>query len=310
MDFKQENQQTRIFVWSWPRSLSTVFAKFLSCIDDVQLWHEPYIQSFYSNAMPKVDEADNQPVTKFYLKTHHAMENLHNQPHEFSDSSLLPISLFTYPFIKSKLEEEEPGKKYIFIKDIAPAIMDHYEFLPNVPTRHTFLIRHPYRFLTSRKRLYMKNTNYQGRPEDFDMHEMSSNIQRRQYERDSMYTLWKYVQESGRDPNPIIIDAEDVSNHPEMVLPQYFAQLGIPFHVKYLTWDSSLDPIKKWKGSKEQVAINYKNGYFGRALDSCCFEGSPQPTPTREDVTPDIIKMAEFILPGYDEMYEKRVKPE
>lgn len=95
MDAEQENQQTRIFVWSWPRSLSTVFAKFVSCMDDVQLWHEPYILSFYSNAMQKADESDTQPITKFYRKAHREMKDLQNKSHEFSDSRLLPKSSFT-----------------------------------------------------------------------------------------------------------------------------------------------------------------------------------------------------------------------
>lgn len=50
---------------------------------------------------------------------------------------LLTVSYnFSYPFVKSELEKEEPGKRYIFIKDIATAIVDHYEFLPDVSTEH------------------------------------------------------------------------------------------------------------------------------------------------------------------------------
>lgn len=58
----------------------------------------------------------------------------------------------------------------------------------------------------------------------------------------------------------------------------------------------------------EHVAINNTKMDILEKLYSCCFEDSPHPTSKREDVSPDVIKIADFILPGYDILYQKRIK--
>lgn len=179
-----------------------------------------------------------------------------------------------------------------------------------VPSRHTFLIRHPHRFLLSQRKMFLRMTNYQGDPSDFNMFNATPMLKESFYTTDSMHWLWKHVQETGKDPNPIIIDAEDVLNHADKILPKYLDALGIPFHEKYLTWDASEESLKTWKGCTEQVVIGKRMGIFDKAFKSSCFMPNIHPEPTKEDLTRDLVTFGELLMPGYQEMYKKRIKPE
>lgn len=152
--------------------------------------------------------------------------------------------------------------------------------------------------------MFIALTNYKDDPADFDV------LTGSYYSKDAMHFLWKHVQETGRDPNPIIIDAEDLVNHPDKILPKYLDALGIPFHEKYLTWDASVESLKTWRGCVENVIIGKRMGVFDKAFKSSCFMPNPRPVPAKEDLTPTLVNIAEFLMPGYQEMYEKRIKPE
>lgn len=67
-------------------------------------------------------------------------------------------------------------------------------------------------------------------------------------QRDHCYFLWKYVPEQC-DPNPVIIDSGDLCRHPKKVLLKLFKAMGIPFEVKYLSWNADEEILKTWKGS-------------------------------------------------------------
>lgn len=158
--------------------------------------------------------------------------------------------------------------------------------------------------------MILRVSNHQGDPADFDMFNSSPMLRDSFYKRDGMHFLWKYVQETGKDPNPIIIDAEDLMNHPDKILPKYLDALGIPFKEKYLTWDESEESLKTWKGSLDQVVIGKRMGVFEKAFKSSCFMPNTHTTPTKDDLTQDIMNVVGHILPGYEEMYENRIKPE
>lgn len=309
-------KQPRIFLWCWPRSISTAVEKCLSFVDGMQTWHEPYTVAFNAEllsnkAIMKEGTDSDAPISKVLQQYMEMVKTLTDKPNEFSGGKFMPMANFTYPFIKGELEKEEPGKKYIFIKDMAIAVLDHLDALPDVPTRHTFIIRHPYRFLSSQRNMFLRISNYQGDPKEFDMFKASPVVSDTIFQRDGMHWMWKHVQESGKDPHPIVIDAEDVMNHPEIILPKYFHELEIPFDKKYLTWDESIESIRKtWKGALEQVALGYRMGVFDKAFKSSCFNPSAHVMPKREELTPDILKILDFVLPGYEEMYENRIKPE
>lgn len=305
------NKQTRIFLWSWPRSISTAVEKCLSFIDGVQTWHEPYtvaqFKDFITAAENEAEDSPGAAMIKQYMQT---MFSIGQQTNEFSDGKFMPITLFDYPFVKSSLEEEEPGKKYILIKDMAAAVLDHYDALPDVPTRHTFIIRHPYRFLLSQRRNFLRMLQYQGDPKEFDTFKASPVLMEKYYQIDAMFLLWKHVKETGKDPNPLIFDAEDIMNYPDKILPKYLSGLGIPFDEKYLTWDASEEIIKTWKGALEQVIMGKQAGVFDKAFKSSCFLPNTHSTPKREDLTPDLLRVVDNLMAGYEEMYENRIKPE
>lgn len=42
---KEKTDALRVMLWGVPRSASTVFTKFMSFVDNVEIWHEPYVVS-------------------------------------------------------------------------------------------------------------------------------------------------------------------------------------------------------------------------------------------------------------------------
>lgn len=158
--------------------------------------------------------------------------------------------------------------------------------------------------------MFLRMLNYQGDPDQFDMFSSSPMLSQGYYSPDAMYLVWKNVQETGKDPNPIVIDAEDIMNHPDKILPKYLEKLGIPFHEKYLTWDESEDSLQTWKGALEQVIIGKRLGVFDTAFKSSRFLPNTHSPPAKKDLSPDIMKMADTLLPGYEEMFKNRIKPE
>ncbi|KAJ8025685.1 hypothetical protein HOLleu_33307 [Holothuria leucospilota] len=304
-------QPTRIFLWCWPRTISTALEKCMSFVDGMQTWHEPYTVAYGTNVMTNLAMSSEQNAISHTVLRYFEMMAETDENSHLAGGNLMSTPLFTYSFVKDKLEEYEPGKKYIFIKDMASAIAGHYDDLPDkqVPTRHTFLIRHPYRFLTSQRRLLLRLGEYKGDPRDFDMLSASPLISESYFREDWMYQLWKYVQDTGKDPNPVVIDAEDLMNNPEVILPEYMAALGIPFQKRYLTWDASEDSLKDWKGALEHMLIGKEVGLFDRAFKSSRFLPSLHPTPSKQDLTPDILKVADVILPGYEAMFCHRIRP-
>lgn len=46
MNESMGNNALRVMLWAVPRSASTVFTKFMSFVDDIEVWNEPYMLSF------------------------------------------------------------------------------------------------------------------------------------------------------------------------------------------------------------------------------------------------------------------------
>ncbi|KAJ8025602.1 hypothetical protein HOLleu_33202 [Holothuria leucospilota] len=293
----EETKQKLIFLWSWPRSISTAFEKCLSFVDGVQIWHEPYTVAQFSDPTKYVQtESDVSQGTRALIDYLKMMNSIEKERNEFSNSKLMSTASFIYQFVKSGLEQGEPGKKYILIKDMAPAILDRFDALPNVPTRHTFVIR------------LSRFANFERNPADFDM--CASSPVKEYFQRDAMHRIWRNVQDSGRDPHSVIVDAEDIMNHPEKILPKYLSALGIPFDKKYLTWNASESILQTWKGALGQILVGKRSLAFDKAFKSSRFLPSPHPPPTRQELTPDVISIVDRLMPGYTEMYEHRLKPE
>lgn len=89
-------KQTRIFVWCWPRSISTAFEKCLSFVEGVQTWHEPYCVAFNSELMANPQAMEpGSPIAIIFEQFAAMMKTIADQPNEFSDGRFLSADKFT-----------------------------------------------------------------------------------------------------------------------------------------------------------------------------------------------------------------------
>ncbi|XP_071829060.1 uncharacterized protein [Apostichopus japonicus] len=316
-----KDQPTRIFLWIIARTNSTVFTKCMTFVEGVQVWYEPYLSCALNETMWNPEFKKGDPVADKFrqtLKENEASDKMKEiradmKPKVESSSFINYQEKFKYPWVKEQLELPEPSKDFVFIKDHSFAIVDHMEALPDVPTRHTFIIRHPRQVYTSLKNVMATRMHFDGigweqchlgqeavfapAKDLFKLH----------------HRLWKYVKEK-YETDPIVIDGQDLLSQPEVILPKYFQRLGIPFKESYLSWEASPDkPAKCWKGSADFVLLEAQTGVTSRAVQSTQFTPPkvPRGTPSRPEwtITPELKEYTEDAMPFYEEMYKHRIKP-
>ena len=122
------------------------------------------------------------------------------------------------------------------------------------------------------------------------------------------YDLWKYVKEN-IEPNPIVIDIDELLLNPAAILPKYFETCGMPWNEKYLKWDPSEDIIKTWRSLfpviggdiGELIDVTHQ-----RAFKSSEFLASKPKIP-RSEMTPDTIQAIDATKGYYEEMAAARI---
>lgn len=288
----------RIFLWCVPRSCSTVFTNFMSYIDGAEVWFEPFVVS-WMNKFNWFDLIEKKEVGAAGKKI---VEEVGASIPEEEWGNMRPLQTYSYKWTKAELEREPRNGQpnFIFIKDMAFAIDGHYEYLPEkVPCRHVFLIRHPHRFLYS----YRPHSKMIAgcSPEEEYKHGDSDMLIQGGKCKDQIFELWKYVRENV-DPNPIVMDTDDMLENPGIILPQLFARLSIPWKKSYLSWEGNGSIVKKWTACLEHFDRRINQGCFDRALYSTHFIPFEQPIPGMDDLHPDIATYVGKFMPGYEEM--------
>ncbi|KAJ8039595.1 hypothetical protein HOLleu_17368 [Holothuria leucospilota] len=310
-----------IFLWIVPRTCSTALSKCMTFVDDTEVWAEPYMachfnETFYNPNFRKGDPvADRMRET---LKKNEASETMRALRKEMATKiekspNLIDQKDISYQWLKEQLEKSDSEKKFIFVKDQSLAINNHFEYLPDVPTHHTFMIRHPREIYPSYKSMTWKRLDFDGTKTWDEWHAADDSpflpvrdlfqIHRK---------IWKHFRETS-DNEPIIIDGYDLASKPEVILPKYFERLGIPFKKSYLKWDPSQNIIeKKWKGSADMVLMEPKTVVYARAVKSSAFEPPkvPRGTPSNPEwtITPELEEMIDGALPFYEEMFQARLQ--
>ncbi|KAJ8030644.1 hypothetical protein HOLleu_27112 [Holothuria leucospilota] len=290
----------RIFLWCNPRSLSTVFLKCVSCMDGADVWHEPYVYSLENYIVSRPDLLQRYSQMKFTRRSQ-------DEASVNDEGTLQPASIFRYDWVKEQLEKPlKPGKTFLFVKDAPLAIDGHFDKLPQVPFKHTFIIRNPLRSAPSFRNLCVKIFDYQGDVDQFDMNSCNPYVSIDTAVPDRLYAFWLYVKDN-IEPHPVVIDADDLQIHPEQTLRNYCEAVGIPFKMSYLTWDESKEPLKRINAPKHLISEE-ADAYVG-ALSSSSFMPISSSPPNFEDLTPDAQKYCSCLLEGYNEMYQSRIKP-
>ena len=125
----------------------------------------------------------------------------------------------------------------------------------------------------------------------------------------NMLELIAYLKENGIEEDPIIIDADDLQNHPKSVLRKYCEAVGIPYSDSLLQWEAGEEIVRKnWLSSKTLLQGNKTASYYEAAFASSCFEPAKDP-PSDDDLPPDVVVLAKNAEPFYKELYERRLKP-
>ncbi|PIK36463.1 hypothetical protein BSL78_26705 [Apostichopus japonicus] len=181
------------------------------------------------------------------------------------------------------------------------------EYLPDVPTRHVFLIRHPRNVYPSLKHLFTNKflqlpwdeTNlieeYRSLPvkDHFKIH------------RD----LWKKIKNK-MDPDVIVIDGHDLVSRPEVILPKFFTELGIPYRESYLKWEADPELVySSWRGTGLFVFTSSKTVATSRAVESTHFVPPKVPCGSFTadwKLTDELQECIDYSMPFYEEMYEQR----
>nr|XP_054770115.1 uncharacterized protein LOC129277952 [Lytechinus pictus] len=313
----------RVIIWGVPRSISTCLLKCLSFLPNTQAWFEPYCLAFFTDISCK---KMGFPLPR-YARDFNAEAFAESMASVLKGSKMekeyapgeTDASLVIRDSVRNQLDSLPPGKSHV-IKDMAYAVTGFYDTLPCKESnfKHVFLIRRPECMFPSFRRLLMvqlKNmTMMRGEDpgnsfedENFDM-TTDVPFMMPGYMYKCQFDLWKYVREN-IDPNPVIIDSDELANHPAELLPKLCEATGMPYDPSLLEWDSSPDcsldwrclhPLKKKDGTLR--------GPYHMALHSTCFN-APRPLVPRDDMTPDMIKCVDATQDYYNEMAAHRIKP-
>ncbi|XP_071498919.1 uncharacterized protein [Diadema antillarum] len=319
-----EQDQVRVLMWCTPRSTSTVFAKCLSFVPESQIFFEPYgyCYSFLDKlraAGISVDLESSEPYK-------HVSDDMWQKLMATIHADLAePVdhNMFMYPHIKRMLDNPNPSKKVIFVKDMAYGIVDSTQFLPDSLSnyRFAFLIRHPIRVFSSWKRavLNIHAVLEQGRAKNSEASKEGVTKASEAFHVGNdtvswynapglfykeLYDLWTIVMQR-YDPNPVVVDSDDLVSDPSTVLPKFCQKLGIPYSDSLLKWDGSSNIIGNWIfGCTKPNDCNKVN--CDAAFNSTCFKGS-SPMPSFQSLAPDIKECVQRTMPYYLKMYSWKI---
>ncbi|XP_071834453.1 uncharacterized protein [Apostichopus japonicus] len=292
----------RVFLWSIPRSRSTVFVKCMSFVENVQVWYEPYLYSYHNELLTHPD-SDREQMER---EAREGLERMRPILEQTPRGRGYHWRQFRYDWVKSQLEADEYGKDLIFVKDSAFAIDGHYRSLPsNKAFQYTFIIRDPRNMFLSYKNAFMNEVGELEREtfnivNDVDVYP-SDELYKKSYK------LWKFViEQTGRFP--VVIDGDELATYPDILLPKYFRMIGIPFKESYLRWERHHDVIRTWKTSYEAIVACTQNGWITQAAHSSAFSRPLQTPPNSDELPDDIRYCVDQSMPYYRAMYRHRLK--
>ncbi|XP_071486562.1 uncharacterized protein [Diadema antillarum] len=299
---------SRVIVWCAPRSISTALLKCLSAVDGIEVWFEPFYRCLAietpGTAISRSIESGAVEKGDTHTKTCQQLETF-----DANCSQEAKLSL-SYSSVKHRLENST--SRHVFVKDISVAMTRvNFEHLPK-GYRHTFLIRHPLRVFASLRKAVTSSFSDLGLLRDSARDEATFDIGRDHPLGDGSqmgvretYELWKYVREN-LESDPIVIDGDELLANPAEVLSKYCEAADLPYDKSLLTWDASVAVLNKWiivgDGSLEKLIP-----FYGRALRSSHFS-TPSEIPSRDHVTPDVIRCTDEVMKYYEEMYQCRLK--
>ena len=201
----QRATQTRVFLWTAPRCLSTAFERAIMNLKKGKIFHEPYSTVYYFGP--------NRVSTRY------------------SNTAIDPLA--TYEEVSKDLLTEHQGNDFVFSKDMAYYMNGNFDILRQEGLddyKHTFLIRHPKKTIKS---LYRASTNPKKTGWDyFDPNEVGFR---------QMLDLQDFLVDELKS-KPVIIDADDLLDSPEEMMQIYCEAAGLPYQENMTSWEPKAVP--------------------------------------------------------------------
>ena len=212
----------------------------------------------------------------------------------------------TKSWVKQQLEENPPGKKLIFSKDMPVGFEPGYQDLPT-GFRHTFLIRHPHKVFDSWKRALSRGAREKGK--EVMLSDLPLFLMPEGYFFREIYDLYMYVKEN-IEPNPVIIDIDDLLTDPARVLKAYCEAVDIPYSDYLLQWEPGQQYMEKlWLIAREYIYImKFGNVHKETSASTGFRKSSDTKLPDRSTLTKDVLHFADASMKYYEEMYANRLK--
>lgn len=257
--------QPRVILWSVPRSLSTAFERSVMELKNVKTIHEAH-----NNA--------------YFFGPERMTESQINHPDDIQPNA-------TFEEAKQQLLSEYDGYDAVFAKNQAYFIEGRYEeYIEGSFSRfkHTFLMRHPLKAVPSRYNI-CKQCNLR-----FNACECGF---RQLYE---LYNIVKRV-----DPNPLLLDADDLLSNPREMMEHYCFVTGLPFQEHMLSWKPGV-VHEGW------TSFRHSDVWFKDVANSAGFI-KPKLTGAvvadYSNLEAEAREVVEYSLPYYDALYPLRMKP-
>ncbi|XP_072018625.1 uncharacterized protein [Amphiura filiformis] len=299
MDETSNEPKLRIFLWTVPRSLATVFIKCMSFAEGVQIIKEPILAAHALGP----DSGKSELQEAFSMISDGTSST--TAPQAAKVASAFDDSVATFKWIRDMLESSFSGKAFILVHDQAICLRSNYNNIPR-GYKHTFLIRNPYRLFPSWK---TELDNLLPSQADKPFSDMPRSLIGAKFGYGELYELMVHVQEK-LGQSPIVIDADDLQANPASVLRQYCHLLGVEFKESMLQWEAGDKIVDTWIASKTILQGNKleEGGYFEDAFQSTEFH-PPRDLPSREQIVLDLLPVIDQCMPLYEKMYSMRIRP-
>ncbi|XP_022081905.1 uncharacterized protein LOC110974515 [Acanthaster planci] len=280
---------TRIILWGVPMCLSTVFTRCMNARGDTEIFMEPYDNCHSFGPERRI-----------------------SWPDQMRSAELLN-DWQTYEYTQKLLEREDHYQaSIVFAKDMAYAVEGKYDMLPK-GYRHTFIVRDPVKVWVAYHRRIrqllgdkIELRNGGDLPGDLESYASQTSVYK------ASFDLMEYTR-TVLNQAPVIIDADDLTDHPEATLRRYCLAVGIPFKDKMLSFGSSghskdeLD--QRWHCSKFFTWGEERGGFYTKAMESKGFVSDKKEYKI-SDLPPEVVECVTRSKDWYEKLHALRLKPE
>ncbi|XP_011679841.1 uncharacterized protein LOC100892712 [Strongylocentrotus purpuratus] len=314
------SHQARVMLWCTPRTTSTILTKCLSFVPKTQVFFEPYY--FCNEAIERlksiginIDPSSMKSYDDVEMKDWWTTANMISGG-DCSKEGKPDFDQMKYPYIKELLENPDPEKEVVFLKDMAYCIDGRYQFLPDKSCgyRHVFLLRHPRKVFASWRKVMLDLDQDPNGSEPNGTRSESFHIVKDLpvvyappgHFFKELYDLWLHVK-LNYDPNPVVLDSDDLLSDPATMLPRFCTAVGIPYSDNLLKWPESPDTTNSWisafspSNDFEFIRIYCKNSF------NTTHFFPPSPLTEMDSLTEDVKECVEAVMPYYQEMYDSRI---